>query len=172
LRLTVYTVGSLHDDDTNRLAVKETNRMLKEITTRIDRGSVNIPIRDPGRGMIYIDAAGACRQLRVALKTSRCRRSDDLGHDSWCHHDSTATALETLQKHAYQEIRTIVLMAVGKRFPKEIADLVIEQAFSAEGVPMDPVVFCDDDDYFWKSDLRPEYKCPSGCTYLGLDRAM
>jgi hypothetical protein len=72
-----------------------------------------------------------------------------------------------LQKHAYQEIRTSVLRAVGKRLPKEIVDLVIEQTFFQEDMPTDPRVL-GDGEKFWDPDLRPRYKCPHGVDYLGL----
>jgi hypothetical protein len=93
-------------------------------------------------------------------------RCDEDGASS-CIHDETAPALEILQKHAYQEIRTSVLRAVGKRLPKEIVDLVIEQTFFKEDMPTDPRVLGDGEE-FWDPDLRPQYKCPHGVSYLGL----
>jgi hypothetical protein len=165
LKFTVDIVQKQRGIESRRLAVSETNRLLQYVIAR-----TNVYIRGRRQGTIYIDAAAAARRrIRRVIKTTPCRKEKKYSKNLLCIHGSTAVTLETLQKHAYQEIKSNILMAVGKRLPREIADLVIEQAFSVEGVPMDPRVLCyNDGNGFGEADLRPEYKCPSGCIYLGL----
>lgn len=75
----------------------------------------------------FMDFAGARRELMTA-RTKESKTSP------------MRCALESeLNRAAYQEVRSRVLLAVGRILPAELADLVIEQALDVEEVSYRPV---------------------------------
>ena len=101
LRFTVGAVGSQHEKEFRRFVLSETNSMLRDTIATINRAPTNVYIRGRRQGTMYIDAAGACRQMRSVIKTTPCIREDDHRRDTSCVLQGTAVMLETLQKHTY-----------------------------------------------------------------------
>ena len=77
----------------------------------------------------------ASRQYQ-ACRSERCRIW--CGHV--CIHDGILRVLDSLQRYAHTAIRVNVLRAVGRKFPKEITDLVLHFTLCAENIPDDPRV--------------------------------
>jgi hypothetical protein len=168
LTLKVYIIHGRWEKierEARRYAVTLTEQMLEDIIAKINRAPTNVYIRGQRQGTIYINAAGASRQMRRLINTARCILDDGWG-GTHCIHDEAALALEILQKHAHREIKSKALRAVRKHLPREIADSIIEKALFEEEVPIDPRVLCDHE-HRWKIGLRPQYQCPKGVTYRG-----
>jgi len=91
---------------------------------------------------VYYNCAAARRELWNAMTlVTPCIQTDPQWDSeeyyAGCHHRRNLPTLEYIQKHARGEIRSNVLLAVGKHLPAELAELVIEATFEAEGLPLD-----------------------------------
>lgn len=137
------------------------NRMLGEILRRIRQHPVHLYVRGKRQSVPFIDAAHVCRVIRKMSTDFDCDRCKDRGRG--CVHAEMSNPLEQLQKHAYQEVKTNVFLAVGKWLPRELADVVIEHALVVEEVPEIPVTIGPFDYGFSQTRyMRRWHTCPYG----------
>jgi hypothetical protein len=54
---------------------------------------------------------------------------------------NTAVALDLLQRHAYTETKLNVYRVVGKKLPRELADIVLKYTLHGRGQPEEPGIF-------------------------------
>lgn len=80
-----------------------------------------------------VDTAKSCRDVKERMHRNRCVSSGDR-----CVYNALVPMLDILQRHAYEEIRHNVHIAVDSYLPIELEVLVFEYAMLAEEVPMDP----------------------------------
>lgn len=88
----------------------------------------------------FLNIAAAGRRLRAAYleQDAADRKVCDAGasHTSpWCFHTAAKPGLRMLQKAAYGEVRAKVMLTIGTLLPAELAELVVEYAMIAEGLP-------------------------------------
>ena len=92
------------------------------------------------------DAAYLCQSIRRFynhyhhcnhIPTSRPSARAERG----CVRVNTAVALDLLQRHAYTETKLNVYRAVGKKLPKELADMILKLVLSSQGQPNEPGIF-------------------------------
>ena len=93
---------------------------------------------DPIDWPCHFGFAQARQLLWSAMQEVRCTGFQSSSNH--CSHKRNLPFLEKLQKEAPQEIRSNVMLAVGRQLPAELADAVYEYALSAEKIPVDPSV--------------------------------
>jgi hypothetical protein len=125
----------------------EVDYILGDILQRIRQHPVQLYVRGKRQSVPFIDAAQTCRMIRNVSAEFNCDKSRDKGRG--CIHAETASSLEQLQKHALQEIKTNACLAVGKRLPRELVDVIIENTLVLEGIPQDPIVDEFDEPWPW-----------------------
>jgi hypothetical protein len=54
---------------------------------------------------------------------------------------NTAVALDLLQRHAYTETKLNVYRVVGRKLPKELADIILRYVLLSQGQPEEPGLF-------------------------------
>ena len=84
----------------------------------------------------YVDAAKGCREMRAYMDQHRCWSE---GHV--CSFNALVPSLDTLQRHAYEEIRHKVQIAVRGHLPSELMMTIFKQALVDEEIPLDPRIF-------------------------------
>ncbi|KAF2115942.1 hypothetical protein BDV96DRAFT_599482 [Lophiotrema nucula] len=120
---------------------------LFKLASKIEKNSMS-----PVGSLFPTSFAWASRTIRTDVDWATCT-----GYR--CIHIRTHEVLHRLQTAAYSEIHLNVLRVVGRRLPKELADIVIDYALLAEEVPEDPNVL-DPEEHFMIS--KEEYECPEG----------
>ena len=103
------------------------------------------------------------RRLKTRMSKPKCTTQPRLFGAPSCLHDILVRDLDTLQRHAYFEIRGHVRLAVGHRLPSELVSLVFEYTMLAENVPLDPRVLVEALDP--KHKHRTYLKSKSACTH-------
>lgn len=58
-----------------------------------------------------------------------------------CVRVNTAVALDLLQRHAFTETKLSVYRVVGKKLPRELADMVLRYVLHSQGLPEEPGIF-------------------------------
>jgi hypothetical protein len=112
--------------------------MIDEVLSDAMRGQVGCSFPsevDKSQEDCYVDAAKACREIRAYIDRYRCRFESDA-----CPFNALVPTLDTLQRHAYEEIRHKVHIALRGRLPSELTMTIFEQAMLGEDVPLDPRV--------------------------------
>ena len=117
-----------NDSDSRHIANRDANEVL-------------LPLLYAKRGdfKLYLDAAAASRRIRAAMETFTCGHFQHRGRP--CIHGNLLVVLDELQKRAWGEVGARAMMAVGKRVPRELAELVREWARAMEEVPHNPSIF-------------------------------
>ncbi|KAH7128178.1 hypothetical protein B0J11DRAFT_264230 [Dendryphion nanum] len=121
----------------------------------------------PSKRTIWLDTAGKCQQIRSFAKEYVCSNLEmekvpRALVSRKCYHDNMATTLEVLQKHAHTELRPSVYLAVGRKLPRELMDLVLEWTILIHEVAIDPVIFkpaIEDGEGFVVGDVRGVVRC-------------
>lgn len=88
----------------------------------------------------FVRAGASCRKVREFMTARPCR-PEIFG--LWSHHracvfNSLLPTLDSLQRRAYEEIRSNVYNTVGQRLPVELTENIFHCALNAEEVPLDP----------------------------------
>ncbi|KAF1977934.1 hypothetical protein BU23DRAFT_276485 [Bimuria novae-zelandiae CBS 107.79] len=121
-----YRSGSYHD-----VIDKEVSKLLRDG-------------RDSGT-LEYHDLGWQCRRVREQMQT--CPGADfnpeqfderSCLREQHCHHNLLLPTLDTLQRHAYEQIHESVHLAVQSRLPPELQRMVFEYAMFSEEIPLDP----------------------------------
>jgi len=117
---------------------------------------------------VYYNCAAARRELwKEMTSVTPCYRTDPQWdseeYHAGCHHRRNLLTLEFIQKHAREEIRSNVLLAVGRHLPAELAELVIEATLEAEEVPLGWEVTKEDEQSPSGLRLVPEYNLCVRC---------
>lgn len=93
----------------------------------------------------YLNVASVCRDVRKRMNEHAClaflRPFSTPGRNVYCVYNLLLLTLETLQRRAYEEIRSSVDAATSGRLPAELCDLVFTNTMAAEDVPIDPRCF-------------------------------
>lgn len=127
-----FLCETIHDRDVkiegraHRLAVRKVNYLLDIAMCRIRQAPLYVYVRGQRQETTYINGVQACRRIREITQQLRCKDNQDL--ERGCIYDLTAGPLDMLQKHTYLEVQTKVLVALGKKLPREITDIVSEHA--------------------------------------------
>jgi len=108
------------------------NQLLAEITFRVSDFATQ------SHEKYSVNTAKSCRDVRERMHRHRC--DVIAGH---CVYNALIPTLDILQRHAYEEIRHNVHIAVDDCLPIELEMMVFEYAMLAEEVPMDPRIFVD-----------------------------
>jgi hypothetical protein len=91
----------------------------------------------------YLDLAAACRRVGQRMKDTPYKIPEtgwgwaERDRNDWFHVLYVPT-LDTLQRHAYFEIRANVRLAVRKRLPAELIHHVFEKTLETESISSDP----------------------------------
>lgn len=123
---------------------------------RIEMGNLNWPARTGKSEDRYHNFARAARILRTAYldedqyeapciygigEREFSMDPDDRDYNRYtCFHHSSKDMLDWLQTKAWSEIRSNVLLSMGRILPAEIAERVFESALEAEDIPSRPSV--------------------------------
>lgn len=111
----------------------------------------------------FFDYAAARRRLWSAAQDIKCQEVHY--HYKPCFHKTNLPLLQMLQKAAHGEIRSRIMIAVGRQLPVELADAVYECALLTEDIPLDWNVECPEDGarepFFHPLDymIKEEYRC-------------
>jgi len=141
-------------------------RVLGESSREIDRLFERLLARPPltsadGSYRVYpahYDCAAARRKLWQAWEEFECHRTAQVRGNfrpPQCFHARSERMLGLLNKHAQEEIRQTVWLAVGRQLPEELTDYVYQYTLMAEEVPELPNIREADDR------LREGYHCQS-----------
>jgi len=131
--------------DDNDVVIYNMGKITELALECFKRGS-KVPNAQPRASSRYWNCARARRELWKTWQAIRC---DDfewgyLGGaggaegDGDCWHLQCRDMMEAIQRQALAEVHSNVLLAVGTKLPKELADQVLELAMAAEECPMDP----------------------------------
>lgn len=123
---------------------------------RIEMGNLNWPARTGKSENRYHNFARAARILRTAYldedqyeapcvygigEREFSSDPDDRDYNPYtCFHHSSKDMLDWLQTRAWSEIRSNVLLSMGRILPAEIAERVFESALEVEDIPSRPSV--------------------------------
>lgn len=131
---------------------KETGRLTNG--DQVSFGSLKWRSRRPALSRTYHDFASATRTLRSAYFDRKyyeypCKFGSTDEYDfPWeddldpyvCFHRSSVDLLEWLQRKAWSEIRSKVMLTTGTLLPAELNERVFELALKSEDIPFDPSV--------------------------------
>jgi hypothetical protein len=96
-------------------------------------------------------------EARCCIASSNAA-GNDRGHE--CVSNMLLPTLDTLQRHAYEEVRNKVYMATGPKLPIELTEWIFQLTLAAEDVTRDPwlimrAVHKDDKDVPWHGGAFP-----------------
>lgn len=94
----------------------------------------------------FMDVATQARRIQLAYeamgteKSSLCH-THIVSEGSACMHTHGPYILSLLQRCAYGEVRSKVLLTIGMMLPPELVDEVLQLALLAEGLPVEPQIY-------------------------------
>lgn len=120
----------------------EVDPMKYECTIDVDGLGWSIGARDPSKD--YWNFSLCARLLRDAYIVRDPKKSDDceewiFGNDT-CFHQQSIDMLQWLQRKAWSEVRTSVMLTAGTKLPAELTERAFEYALVEEGIPANPEV--------------------------------
>lgn len=135
-------------NEAHQNANRQIDRIVRNILQSIKRQR-KAPRRDNGDAQArQPDAAYLCQSIRrfcnhyhLCDHISTSRESARIGRGRGCVRVNTAVVLDLLQRHAYIETKLNVYRAVGKKLPKELADMILKLVLSSQGQPNEPGIF-------------------------------
>lgn len=94
----------------------------------------------------FANVANACRRVRECMQARPCGYDSQVPRNhrnNACYYNILVLTLDTLQRHAYFEVRSNIRLALRSRLPAELVQLIFEHTMEAEGIGSDPRIIVD-----------------------------